>query len=96
MNYLKLKKYVGYISYQDKINHEFNSKFQEFKTVRILKKTTEFGPKNIATNQTIMRKTKKKGGKKKEVNLPKPLPSFSLFRFSFFFPPFLLVFLMIV
>ena len=47
------------------------------------KNTTKFEPVTTPqqnTRKQTVRKTNKKGGKKKEVNLPKPLPSFSFFR----------------
>ena len=44
------------------------------------KKKDQIWTKKYYPNQTIMRKTNKKGGKKKEGNLSKPLPSFSFFR----------------
>ena len=49
-------------------------------TVRILKRNDQIWTKKHYPNQTIMRKTNTKGGKKKEGNLSKPLPSFSFFR----------------
>ena len=41
--------------------------------------TTKFGPKSPHLNKTIRKQTKKEE-RKKEVDLPKPLPPFSLFR----------------
>ena len=60
---------------------KYNSKFQEFETVRTLKiqKTrTNLDEKSFLKINNC-EKTNKKGGKKKESNLPKSLPSFSFF-----------------
>ena len=43
------------------------------------KNTTKFGPKSPHFNKQPC-ENKQKGGKKKEGNLPKPLPSFFFFR----------------
>ena len=57
-----------------KIQNSKNSK--PFKSS---KKNDQIWTKKHYPNLTIMRKTNKKGGMKKEGNLPKPLPSFSFF-----------------
>ena len=69
-------------TYLHKKNYLPNLKFQEFESARILKiqKTRP----NLNHNHHILiknhEKRSKKGGKKKEDNLRKPLPSFSFFR----------------
>ena len=59
---------------------KFNSKFLGIETARNLKNNDKIWNKKHYPNLTNTRKTNKKGGKKKEGNLPKPLPSFSFFR----------------
>ena len=72
------------VSLQTQISFNVQTKVQ-FKIPRIRnrsnpQKNDQIWTKKHYPNQAIMRKTNKKGGKKKEGNLPKPLPSFFIFR----------------
>ena len=58
----------------------YNSKFQGLETAEIHKKNDQIWTKKHYPSQTNIRKTNKKGGKKKEGNLQKPFPSFYFFR----------------
>ena len=65
--------------------------FKNFKDSKLIesskhKKTTKFGPKSPHLNKTIKKQTKKEE-RKKEGNLPKPLPSFSFFHPLLFLLP---------